>query len=58
MTNEELRENLLHVEAKCIKLEDILLKLMQQHREDIDNWAEAEEYLHELLKGGVCRLKT
>lgn len=49
MTNEE-REKLLHVEAKCIKLEDILLKLMQQHREDIDNWAEAEKHLEELLK--------
>ena len=48
--DEELREKLLKAEAKCIKLEDILLKLMQQHREDIDNWAEAEKYLGELLK--------
>ena len=52
MTDEELRENrrLLQIEAKCVKLENILLTLMQQHREDIDNWNEAEKYLGELLR--------
>ena len=52
MTDEELRENrrLLQIEAKCIKLENILLKLMQEHREAIDNWKEAEEFERELLK--------
>ncbi|KKL24326.1 hypothetical protein LCGC14_2416470 [marine sediment metagenome] len=52
MTPEELRENrrLLQIEAKCVKLENILLKLIQEHREDVDNWKEAEEFERELLK--------
>ena len=52
MTDEELRENRrpLQIEAKCVKLESILLKLIEYHREDIDNWKEAEKYLEELLK--------
>ncbi len=52
MTDEELRENrrLLQIEAKCVRLENILLKLMQHHYEDIEEWTEAEKYLEELLK--------
>ena len=50
MTYEELAEELLQTKAKCVKLENILLKLTEYHREDVDNWDEAEEYLEELLR--------
>ena len=50
MTDEELREKLLQIETKCVRLENILLKLIDHHREDIDKWDEAEKYLEEILK--------
>ena len=52
MTDEELRENrrLLHIEAQYRRLEKIFLDIMQQRREEPDNWKDEEDFEGELLK--------